>query len=98
MPSDPKSRARLANAQKAALHERLGGRCAECGATHPLEIDHPWGREWSPRKLTHYARVRRYIKEEAMGLIRLLCADCNKQIQPQRRPRDTAPPAEACPF
>ena len=85
MPTDLKSRSRLANQQKAALIERLGGQCVECGSTDRLQIDHPYGRDWVPRKVSHYARVRRYLKEEAAGLIRLLCDDCNQRIRPMKQ-------------
>jgi hypothetical protein len=85
MPSDPKTRARLANAQKAALHERLGGRCAECGSTDRLQVDHPFGRTYNVKRMSHYNRVRRYLKEEKEGLIRLLCLACNEVIRPRAR-------------
>ena len=85
VPTDPKSRSRLANQQKSALIERLGGQCVECGSTDRLQIDHPYGRDWKLHKLTHYARIRRYLKEESAGLIRILCLDCNEKIRPRAR-------------
>lgn len=75
----------LADRIRTWLHDYLGNECAECGATSPLEIDHPWGRSWSPRKLCRYRRWLRYRKEALAGQVRLLCADCNKA--PECRPR-----------
>lgn len=71
---------------RARLFEELGNACAECGETMPLQIDHPYGRDWTPRALSSYQRWRRYEKEHEEGLIRLLCEDCNKRIRPRRRP------------
>lgn len=98
MPNDNQSRKRLANAQRANLVKTLGGCCAECGSTDHLEIDHPYGRDWVPRRLTHYARIRRYIREAQEGLVRLLCKDCNLSPECRPKPRGSTPPATLCPF
>jgi len=82
----------LADRLRQQLFEMLGGCCAECGAVAPLEIDHPAGRDWKPRKMSRYRRHRIYAREADEGKVRLLCADCNKVILPQR---SMSPPVNA---
>lgn len=81
----------LADRLRSWLHHYLGGECAECGATSPLEIDHPWGRDWVPRKICRYRRHLRYKREALAGQVRLLCSDCNNRIRPNRQARPTEP-------
>jgi hypothetical protein len=69
---------------RAWLFDMLGGECAECGALAPLEIDHPWGRDWKPSRLSLYKRHLRYKKEALEGRVRLLCRECNNAILPRR--------------
>lgn len=86
----PGERSRKANAVQAWLFTFLGGCCDECGAQAPLEIDHPWGREWSPRKVNRLDRWYRYKREALAGEVRLLCSDCNKTLRPQPHLRPKA--------
>ncbi len=90
--SDPQRIAARANALRAQLIHDLGGACAECGSTSDLEINHIYGRSWTPRKLTHYRRVLRYVREAREGLINVLCSECNKRYRPQAEP----PQARQC--
>jgi hypothetical protein len=69
---------------RAQLFAMLGGRCEECDETVNLEIDHPWGRDWVPRKVASYNRNLRYLREAREGKVRLLCHDCNMTIRPVR--------------
>lgn len=89
MPTPPN---KWAKAARLRLIAELGGRCAKCGRTHDLEIDHPQGRDWEPCKLSSSARVSRYRREAKQGLVRLLCKWCNgadgpwqKQSRAERR-------------
>ena len=66
-----------ANLRKAELIEALGSQCWACGSIVPLHIDHPYGRDWQPRKVCFYSRVLRYWKEHLEGKVRLLCKTCN---------------------
>ncbi len=59
------------------LFNVMGDRCAKCGAIWPLQLDHPHGRTWEPRKLNCYARAVAYLKDWAAGNLRILCASCN---------------------
>lgn len=86
MPANSKSRPQLIDRIRAELHADLGGECAECNSTVQLEIDHPYGRDWVPRKVNSYNRWLRYRREHAQGLIRLLCKECNERIRPRPMP------------
>lgn len=87
MPHDSKSRPRLASNLRKQLFNLLGWECSECGATdRPLEVDHPWGRDWKPSKMSHYNRNLRYLREAKAGLVRVLCCDCNQRIRPVPMP------------
>lgn len=67
-----------ANRRKAELITELGSCCWACGAHSPLHIDHPHGRDWSPRKTSFSARIARYWREWLEGRsVRLLCESCN---------------------
>lgn len=59
------------------LWDTMGRVCARCGLRHSLEFDHPFGRNWQPRKLNCYARARAYLMDWAEGNLRLLCRSCN---------------------
>lgn len=61
----------------------LGSRCCICGATEALELDHPFGREWTTRQLNKLMRIIRYEEDHAVGNLRLLCSHCNKVYQPK---------------
>lgn len=60
------------------LKRSMGGKCALCGDTGELEFDHPQGRTYAASKLSYSARIARYAMEAKVGLLRLLCAACNK--------------------
>jgi len=62
----------------------LGGACVLCGSDVELHIDHPFGRDWQPRKLEFSHRISRYRQEYKMGLVCLLCAECNED--PENKP------------
>lgn len=66
-----------ANRRKAALIVELGGCCWACGSLGPLHVDHPYGRDYQPRKLSFAHRIITYWKEYKLGLVRLLCESCN---------------------
>lgn len=87
------SRAQRANLLKQQLIEFLGGRCEECGATHDLQVNHIYQRDWQPRKLTHYRRVLRYWKEALAGEVNVLCEECNGRYRPL--PREAGSKGEA---
>ncbi len=55
----------------------LGGKCVRCGTTSFLEFDHPNGRAYHPRRLSHLQRMRRYRRDAKKGLLRLLCKSHN---------------------
>lgn len=95
MPSDSKSRPRLVDRIRAELFADLGGECAEADETcdGPLQIDHPYGRDWHPKRVSSYNRWLRYRREHQQGLIRLLCRYHNEII----RPKPTAAPASLSP-
>lgn len=59
----------------------LGGRCEFCGSTtiSDLEIDHKYGRTWTPREVSSSHRVSRYRSEARRGLLRVLCKSCNSR-------------------
>lgn len=68
---------------RAELIEKLGGFCVLCGEDNPdeLEFDHVHGRDYEPRKLSYSARMARYRREAAQGLLRLLCKACNLAVR-----------------
>lgn len=68
----------LAAEYHALLICRLGGKCARCGATERLEIDHEHGRDWDVQRLPPLPRVKRYWREFFLGVaLRVLCRSCN---------------------
>lgn len=73
-------RAKNVARRRAKLIRELGGRCAECGVEVDLEFHHKNGRIWVARKTSRWRRIKRYEEEAYLGLIELLCADCNKVV------------------
>lgn len=65
---------------RAELIEKLGGKCVACheADADKLEFDHCYGRAYTPSKLSYCQRLIKYRRESELGLIRLLCAECNK--------------------
>jgi hypothetical protein len=88
-------RSHLASRLREWLYDYLGGACDACGERCNLEIDHPWGRDWTPRKLSRYRRHLRYKREALAGRVRLLCRECNSCYRPVPEP---TPPATSNPF
>lgn len=86
-----------ANRLKAQLIASMGGVCWNCGATSPLEIDHPEGRSWRLRDFSFRHRVTRYIAEWKAGTIQLLCSNCNRDLS-NRFPHRFDPPAHVVPM
>ncbi len=70
-------RRKLYSARKAALVERLGGKCAQCGATTDLTFDHLLPRTWKSKDVHATKRLRLYAEEAERGEIQLLCGRCN---------------------
>ncbi len=62
---------------RAALVQSLGGVCATCGVSHPLECDcvEPRG-DWHHR-IGFAQRVSFYRREAASGNLQLLCPLCH---------------------
>ena len=72
----------LYHIRRFSLIALLGDKCAICGNTWRLEIDHINGRDYSARKLNSLMRVKRYEQEHKEGKLRVLCSDCNKRNVP----------------
>lgn len=73
--------------ETARLRKQLGGECVECGSTDDLQFDHIDGSDWQANTVEWSARISRYRREIAAGLIQLLCGPCNRQKgNPRRRP------------
>lgn len=98
MPTTYPRQALLIARIRARLFEELGNACALQDDTcdGPLSIDHPWGRNWTPRALSSYQRWRRYEKEHEAGLIRLLCKSHNDSYRPQHLAHENE--VDAVPF
>jgi hypothetical protein len=62
---------------RAALIEKLGGKCALCQTTDNLQFDHIEGALYQHNKMSYCARMIRYRREAELGLLRLLCKPCN---------------------
>lgn len=63
-----------------ALLKRLApsGKCAECGKSGSLEVDHVHGRGWDPAEMSAQQRADRYWQEYDNGKkLRALCRECN---------------------
>src|SRR5690349_8209405 len=69
----------------------LGGRCAECGSTRRLQVNHIYERDWEPRRVASYYRWLRYWREARAKppLVNLLCAGCNRRYEPLPPPTET---------
>jgi hypothetical protein len=65
--------------QRDALNAALGGKCAICGSTERLEIDHyPALRDYEASALSWKTRLARYEAEARAGKVRLVCQRCNR--------------------
>lgn len=98
MPTNNRTRSALAARIRAALLDMLGRVCAVCGDTAgPFQIDHPAGRDYTPRHLSLYNRMLRYWKEARVGACRVLCSACNQRLRPTRNqpPPLNGPPCPA---
>ncbi len=96
MPRDASTRSRLVATIRQRLFDAHGGVCAlhdTCGdeCDGPLQVDHPWGRDWTPNKVCFYNRWLRYAREHEAGLVRHLCRYHNETIRPRREASVTAP-------
>ena len=60
-----------------ALVATLGGKCAHCGSTHDLELDHIYGATWRHRSIEYSHRISIYRREAKRGLLQVLCRTCN---------------------
>ncbi len=92
-PTESAYRSALADRIREWLFEYLGGECDICGERCNLEIDHPWGRDWQPRRYSKYRRNLRYRREALAGEVRLLCREHNAAYRPVPRPAPAANPA-----
>lgn len=80
----------------------LGGRCAVCGSTENLSVDHVDGITWDRHSVGREARVKRY-RDELFGIyrhpdggevrLRCLCGPCNSKYQPEHQ-YDTVEPTQ----
>ena len=68
---------------RAELVEKMGGVCVKCGAVDNLQFDHIDGARWRHNELSYLARMNRYKREHELGLLRLLCGDCNRAERKQ---------------
>ena len=66
---------------KAELTQQIGGKCALCSSTTSLQFDHIHGRDYDAKALSYSARLARYKREAAAGLLRLLCETCNLAVR-----------------
>lgn len=90
MPRDARTRPRLVQSTRDAIFDIIGRRCAlhdvdgeACDG--PLQVDHPYGRDWVPREVDSYQRNRRYLREALAGLLRPLCRYHNETVRPRAR-------------
>lgn len=87
MPTNPRTRPALCASIRSNLLDIYGGVCAQCGTPEGetyLEVNHIYGRDWKPNKVSSYGRWLRYFKEARQGRINLLCPECNKTYQVRR--------------
>lgn len=67
------------SALRAALEARLGGACSFCGLTRDdgvnLQFHHHLGRDYAPRLLSWWQRLRRYETEISAGTLKYLACD-----------------------
>ena len=65
------------------LIEDLGGKCAVCGSTIDLELDHKSGITWAHSALEWSHRISVYRSEAKQGLLRVLCRKHNRPGRPR---------------
>ena len=66
------------------LVEALGGKCANCGTTNDLDIDHIDGKPYLSNSIDQSMRVTRYYREYKSGVrLRVLCGLCNSLLRPK---------------
>lgn len=70
-------RRRLCDARRAKLRKLLGNRCAWCGVSQNLTVDHINGRSWDIKEVYYSTRLRIYVEEAEAGLLQFLCLECN---------------------
>lgn len=71
------------------LVEDLGGKCAKCGTTENLTIDHIDGCEFDHNDVEWSHRVSIYRREAKEGKLQILCDEHNrKKGDPRDRPDD----------
>ncbi len=68
-----------------AIIIRLGNCCVECGAHIRLQLDHPYGRTWDIHAYSGLALIRMYETDERLGLLRVLCINCNSRDGAKRK-------------
>lgn len=88
-PTESAYRSHLATRLREHLFNLLGPYCAECGCdlrSKAWEVNHIYGRDWSPRRLSFYRRNLRYWREAQEGLVNLLCRPCNLAYLPKPLP------------
>lgn len=88
MSASATERQQVVRQAKEHLRELLGERCAQCGEDCQLEVNHIYGRQWTPRKVASHTRWRRYAREAREGLINWLCRACNNKYQAVRLPEE----------
>lgn len=78
-------RRKLYDARRTALFTKLGFKCAICGSTAGLSVDHEEGRVWNVRALNMYARMKEYCDEYERGVkLRLLCRKHSSGYRPPK--------------
>src|SRR5262245_41851005 len=87
MPADKTTRIRLTQSTRDQVWAILGHECALAGidgieCDGPLTVDHPYGRNYKPSKISCYNRWRRYLAEARANLIRPLCKAHNDRVRP----------------
>lgn len=83
MPANSKSVPRLINVIRDQLFAELGNACEACGALVPLEINHIYKtKTYKSASLGSYQRWLTYRREARLGLVNLLCKECNSRYRP----------------
>lgn len=62
---------------RARLVRLLGGKCARCGVTHPLQFDCIMPCGDAHHKVGFAQRISFYRRQQAAGNLQLLCTDCH---------------------
>lgn len=73
-PGGPRGNQVKAIRRRRALIRALGGKCAVCGSTEKLELDHKAPRDWTPSTRSKTQRLRAYQAEAKKGNVQVLCA------------------------